>query len=522
MKETYKVFITIVKKMNQKLFKEKSHGNPLFLRGFVFVCCLFACFTVKSTTVQPGQILWRISRSGIDSSYLIGINHEICLNEDSLPPKLKMVLEKSTIGLIELISSENTSQNIMNTAKSRFKLPKGQTLLSYMSDEDALKIFKFIQSYITGYDTKGILVRVLRKQVIGADITAYKDFIHLHPIMIQGIVLIFKIYSSLDEEFKQIMVARLADSVKQSKVMERNCLFNKGQLMDSYLEQKVSCTGKPVHSIETAESQLSDMFSAVDHHFEAEKLKFMVDKFILNGPGQTDAFNEMDIQFRDWNSFTLAEKNSLRSEFMYSYYLGIEMEKTDIKKNISDFLKDRHCSIPPESFLRKYEDQVISFTERYIQYIFNGKTMDEKTEQIFRRLIKEIGLLERKIISSCFPDYMWPDNVKEMTKRQEQLSLTRIKQEMERLFISRDKKLALFITPFLEKGGVIAGVGFGHFIGIIRDLRARGWNVKPIELSRSLKPANCNLSDESDLDLQSILELPTHDDSGLEGVIVDW
>ena len=196
------------------------------------------------------------------------------------------------------------------------------------------------------------------------------------------------------------------------------------------------------------------------------------------------------------------------------------MDTLEFQQKVLDFLKKKKCISLPESSIERYEKQFILFARQYIEYGSSGLRMDEEMEQKFNRLIKEIGALKRNIVSSCFPDYIWPDDIKEIIEKSERFALLNIKQEMESVFISRDKKQALSMIPFLEHGGVFAVVGFGHLNGVIKELQAQGWEVEPIELSRPLEPVDCpsgpSNSENSDL---PPAETPSDDDSSYSNTI---
>ena len=56
---------------------------------------LFILFIAEASSVPKGELFWEINRPGIEPSYIIGSNHAICLNEDSLPPEINTALENS-------------------------------------------------------------------------------------------------------------------------------------------------------------------------------------------------------------------------------------------------------------------------------------------------------------------------------------------------------------------------------------------------------------------------------------------
>ena len=278
--------------------------------------------------VQQGQIFWQISRSGIEPSYLIGAKHDICLNQDSLPPEINAALENSKAGLIELSSNENTNQNQINTLKSQLTFSAGKTLSAYMSEADMRKVFEFIQSYLSEYDKDSFTVE-LWKQGKDVDITSYENFNRLTPVGIQILITQLPIYESFNERQKQSVLAKLTgDFSKEAENREKECL-SEGELMDTYLERRVSCTGKPTHSIETLKSQVSDILSVVDYNFEAEKLIFMVDQLIYKRQKESGTPSEMDTILSEWGQFTSEMERGLQSDVALLHIKNIDLRETN-------------------------------------------------------------------------------------------------------------------------------------------------------------------------------------------------
>ena len=516
MKERYKSFIITLGKKNQNFFTCKDYGKLFSLRAFVFVYCFFSFFTMKTEAVKEVHLLWKISRSGIESSYLIGIKHDLCLNQKSLPPEVNRALEKSKVGLIELNFSELTKEDEGIISGISFKLPEGQTLLSHMSEENVRKVFEVMHTTLSENDKIGYFKEVLKKKK-DIDITSYENFIRLTPFTVYALFRGILSYGTYDEPYKKIMLEDLRNSsIKKEEKVEKavvevaakeKCPLKKGY-MDHYLEKKIFCEGKPVHSIETAESQISDVLSTTDHEFETEQLLLAVDAFILD---RKELTSELDIIVSDFNRYVLEWKGYLVDRVQDRIFQKTEIEASSVpQQRVVRFLENKNCKDFSEASIHQLKEQFVLYAEKYMNYILQKEPMDEEQEQQFIQLTGEINLLKEDIISSCFPDYVWPDSAKKLIKRKVWLNVQALKQEKKKFFISRDKKLALSMIPFLQGGEAFVALGLGHLTGVIGELQEQGWEIEPIELSRLLEPdlesANCKVYDNDNSgDLQPIL-----------------
>ena len=145
----------------------------------------------------------------------------------------------------------------------------------------------------------------------------------------------------------------------------------------------------------------------------------------------------------------------------------------NIKEKILGFLDETQCVSSSETDINQYLNQTIDFMQLFVLEFSKGKQIEEKTEKQFMSLIGESGSSKRKIISSCFPDYVWPENTEELVKKQESFILDSIKRQIDGILLSRDQKMARNMLPYFEKEGVFAAVGFGHLSGVLEELKAQ-------------------------------------------------
>lgn len=370
-----------------------------------------------------------------------------------------------------------------------------------MGKEEAQKVFDFIQSGLLEHDKDSAFTEFW-KQEIGTDITSYEDVDRLKPTVVLNMIHFLSIYSLFDEqEEKTELLAQTKKGFMTGSFTEDgeyDCSSLDSELMDNYLEKSIFCKGKPVHNIETMEGVVSDVLGS-NHYDEAERLSLTVDQLIFERAIPESPLSGMDTIFSEWEQLMLQVEGILLYETMNSYHQGTKMDMSLVPE-ISSFLTERQCSSLPESFINQYEEQLILFPKLFIEYILSGKQVNQETEQKFSQLMRKANALKIDIFSFCFPDYTLPENLEETMKRQERLVFLNLKQIMENLIVSRDKKQALRLIPFLEEGGAFAAVGFAHLSGVIEELRAQGWELKSVKLSRPLERSYCSGPAPDDID----------------------
>ena len=119
-----------------------------------------------------------------------------------------------------------------------------------------------------------------------------------------------------------------------------------------------------------------------------------------------------------------------------------------------------------------------------------GKQIEGEVEWELAKLIKEMGRAIREITSFCFPDYIWPNNGEKMIESEERIQLDILKKTIESIILSRDQKQARSMLPYFEEGGAFSAVGFAHLSGVLKELKAQGYELKLIEFSVPLTEVN--------------------------------
>ena len=496
--------------------------------------CIFlssAFFTSKILAVQSGELFWEIKKPGQTTpNYLMGSKHDVILTESSLPPEVISILEGVRVGLVEIISSERTEEALIEANKSTTKLPDEKTLSLYIGKEKSQNLFSALQSALSRLNEKTVLQFSNEWKELDIDITSYRNFNRLRPafvifILFQSMQLLQnqtvedealadnkfsgKEMSDLDEIKSRITETERefndtpdSPSLEDSFVTENDaiissqtneteedgipdintCLLQK-ELMDTYIEKTLSCMKKPVHSLERTEEQIAAILSMNDDKSQAEMLDLISDNMIAT---LEDRLNETEKTVSDVSSFLMQLQINSGNSIMNSYHQKLEFDtsvlKLSVQKEISDFLNAKGCSSLPEAPISQHTNQMIDLFELTIQALVKGRQIEREEEQEFAHIIREAGNSQRTMISACFPNYTWPENMTERIEKSEKFFLDSLKKQIETLFLSRDQKLAQRMFPYFEEGGVFSVVGFGHLSGVLEELKAQGYEIRNIEL----------------------------------------
>lgn len=510
----------------------------MFFRIFAFIF-----FTVKAAAVQSGNIFWEVKKPGSATpNYLIGTKHDVILNENSLPPEVIAALENTKVGLFEIISNELTEEALIEAVKNNIKLPPGKTLSFYIGQEKAQTIFLAFQSTLSRLNEETLSALSDESKQLGVDITSYSDFNNFKPSfvtrMIDGVVQLLENQTQeklqkAEMDQNQKAGAEIPDLANETGEMEtallteddgerdkssysqelmeadvsdvdsdgtfqigelntqpdmKTCLLHKAT-MDDYIENTLSCMEKPVHSLESVEGQISALSSTNEDRM-ADMLNLHFEKIIALLEGR---FNGTERAVIDVSLLLKQLRMNVQNSVMQSYHQNLQVDsdsfKLNIPKFIADFLTEKQCSVLPEASINQYVDQMIVFSEFYLQAFLKGKPIEGEVEQELKHLISEIGISKRAIISTCFPDYIWPENMGEQIEKGEKFALDSLKKQVESVLISRDQKMTKSMLPYFEEGGVFAAVGFGHLSGVLEEFQAQGYEIRNIEFSTSLREA---------------------------------
>ena len=198
--------------------------------------------------------------------------------------------------------------------------------------------------------------------------------------------------------------------------------------MDAYFEETLSCMGKPVHSLESLETQVSAFSLIVSDEAIAEQLNLSADQIIRTLDGRLSAIEKT---IGEWQIFVNQVQMSLQQMVMRNYHQDIEVDSAilamNIQQTISDFLRAKQCSTLPESSINQYAVQSVNFEKFYSKQFVMGKQIEGEVEREFAKLIKEKSRAIREITSFCFPDYIWPDNLEERIESGERFQLDILK-----------------------------------------------------------------------------------------------
>ena len=483
----------------------------------IFICSFFftAFFSAKALAVQAGALFWEIKKPGkATSSYLIGTKHDVILNEESLPPEVILALESSQVGLFEIISSENTEEAMIEAIKKRIRLPFGETLSLYIGEERAQRLFKSIQSALSRLSEDAVTFLSGDWKMLNVDITSYTDFNQLRPSSVIFMIgqFIQLSQATLEEEADKTVDDDPLDKLEEVPASDgdvdtaqtdetesdsqtalrpdiKTCL-SRSERMDVYIEQTLFCMGNPVYSLESVGSQADALSDGNDDRGVAKMLDINFDIIIDRLEGRISELEEVVFEL---SSHFKQLETRVSNHVINSYHQNIAVDggmlKLSVREEISGVLKQKQCPSVPETFINGYADHIVGLSQLNIQEFVRGKQIEEETKQKFARLMREIGLAQREIISSCFPDYIWPDNLEEQDESVVTFVLDFLQKQIESVLLSRDQKLAHSMLPYFERGKTFAAVGFAHLSGVLEELKAQGYEVSLIELSVPLRPA---------------------------------
>ena len=103
----------------------------MLFRVFVCIFLFSVSFSEKAFSVQSGDMFWEIKKPGATASnYLMGIQHDVILNEDSLPPEILAALEETKTGLLEIVPSEVTEESVIEETKKYINFHPEKLFLS--------------------------------------------------------------------------------------------------------------------------------------------------------------------------------------------------------------------------------------------------------------------------------------------------------------------------------------------------------------------------------------------------------
>ena len=511
------------------------------LNGF-FLLIIF--FTGKVLAVQSGEIFWEIKKPGDNiPNYLMGTQHFMILNEKSLPPEVIDALKNTKVGLFEVISDDRGEEAVKEALKNNIKLPSGKTLSLLIGEEKARKLFSVLQPTLSNLDEDIVspLTNLTNKlKDLGIDVTSYSDFnslklnvliplidqVRLHQEEIDDetngimsfiykavrdfiddhLVSVISSRSQYEEPDTELLETKFSSAESDNKTAQINQLdtsdkpdiqecLQQDRVMDIYIEKTLSCLGKPIYSLESVESQTAAALASISSdEILANLLNTSFDRLIASLEGRLNELeSELEIKIlkvtRYFQSKIFEGQIHLQKSYLQNSLTQATLFQSEYQKNISQFLNAKQCSALSKTSVEQFVDQIVNFSELFTQIFSTGKQIEREIEEKIKLSLKELRNHQRVLISSCFPDYKWPENQAELDQIEEELLLNSIKTQIEALLLSRDQKLAKKMLPYFEQGGIFAAVGFGHLSGVLEEFQAQGYEVKLIEFSTPLKEA---------------------------------
>ena len=456
---------------------------PLFL-SFYTVKVLAA-----QNGVQNGQIFWEIRKLGVKPGYILGLNHSRTLDENSLPPEINTAINNSQIGLIELSAKERTEKKMIEAKQSiGLFLPESETLSSYLGEQKAREVFEFLQDFLLNRDEEGFLVNKIQT-LYGIDVTSYETVNHLTPFFIMQIIqeLFRTQHIPLEQKSKKLekLLAKLnGDSPEQ---VTFDCSLKTGKQMDLFIEKALVCEGKGIYSIETAEIQIRALYFNRNHHEESRNLHALLSAIVQREKGNQ---SEMDIIIEEWGKLFAKIIKRLSKHIANQLFQNIPIDVNPETEQILDFLSEKQCADLPINRVKEYMDLTLQLYQLSFHYTLKATQIEEETaKRNIAPIVEKLYETGTDVFASCFPDYKPAMSKEETMEWRTSAMWNSIQHEREQLINPRDKSQALFLLPYLEEGGVFAAVGAGHLKGVLRELEAKGWQVRAVPLSHPIREA---------------------------------
>ena len=461
------------------------------------------------------QLFHEVKKPGGETAgWLIGVNHAACVERDSFPQEVNQAMDRADIGLIELKISETA-----RAASIPLYLPEGTSLPDLIGEQKTQELFDFIHhNFKEEYIRKAVELKIAEFSIsksFNPDMTLfnfadYSAFIHLSPEAILTVVLLINVYQqsrislthedeakdslkrfySYIEEFnnkqrslREILSRDLVSGNNQERNLFKfmiDCYYNP-KIKEHHIEERFVCSGRPVHSMESVESQATDIKSGFSLLDQAKILVFYFDKL------QSEEVSAQEQSAKqEFGQIINALSNNIMMSASFQYLYGMNMENTLDREfsMLSDFLSENQCLDSSESDVRALVNKIFEFHQFNIEFAINGLEMDQTTEAYYRRQLREQLQLQNNIFTSCFPDYSLTEDSEEQQRREIETRIEMTKKSQHGLLSVRDFKMAQTIISHLEDGKVFAAMGAGHLNGVIRHLETEGLVVEPVRLSQ--------------------------------------
>ena len=454
---------------------------------------------------EDGNIFYEITDETGEGalSFLIGADSrgDICVKRKSLPPEINAVLDKADAAVFETRSSGATAAEILQERHSLTQFPEGGDALDlYIGKERAEKLFDFIQTVFSHDSATDRKMQEILKR-LGYSLSSYSEMLRTTPgAMAEAVSFLIAFSKASDKE------ARL-DAVKNAVADEeeyldhirkedrQNCSsLETGDWMDLYLEKRTLCREKPVYSLETSleERVLTQIALQSNNMRQGQELSRLIDSLPSddgagrgNGAEQpTEAlFTALYFQWQEKVSDVQAQLfDAAETRFT-------EAAAADARRSLLDFFEDNESHILPSCQIQARRE-----TERLVQSSLETsfKALYFQSHRAYMNLepvsqsYDKANSYWRAAFKACFP-FEPPQYILRQEAKLKALRIDLLKRRKAALLDSQDQNTAASLADVLNRERtVVAVTGAGRLPGVIKELRARGYEARPLAMSHDI------------------------------------
>ena len=487
----------------------RSTKNFLFIIAPQARLCLFMALGLLSIilankalalqTEAPSDfdVFYEIKDSkGRALGHILGTNHDVCIDDSSLPVEIKEALDQAVTGLLEAVLPKGVRRKTAFAAMTDHflrvlpKIEGGLSLSFFLGEELTRALFHYFEARFNQYDTDRAL-REAYKKFYGVDVLNYDDFNHLAPRLIIKIDDHISSLASIQDPLERGLIRdKIVGEISRpssidlppflSGPLEGQCPLEKNK-MDDYIKNRLLCSGKSIYPIEkdfgAARRQLPFIsFNALPYVESLSLNAAFLQQQNVDAKLETAAASWINF----WNTQIKRYHLSCFNIFTGGFHQCSQQDKRKLlEETVNDFINScegRELSIDLiQSF---YDLKITEWINFFESLITSGEMPPIPASQ------EEI---QENLFLECFPDQEYNTNIVERK--------TQINRHIERLLyegiFKRDSDMVENMLPFLERGGVFAFVGALHLPGIKRQLESLGFYVLPVPLSSPVTALPC-------------------------------
>ncbi len=451
--------------------------------------------------LAAGEIFYEIRHETGEGapSFLVGSQHNICLKRESLPPEINAVLDKADAAAMEAALEERSFDKISQALRASKLASEEESLDLHIEESKARKMFDIIKAALAN-DESGRLLEIFQKY-FGVSFESFSDALRLSPSGALGALGAAAGFSNAPDKeayfasFESGVKERLSAAEGLAQKDYCSSLEKEGDLMDIYLEKRVSCRKKPVYSLETAQSALSSLLQTPEAQIMiSRQLSDLIDRLSSSGSGSEEPEESARAAlYRQWKLKVNFAAGALEAASFENLYRSKSAEEaiTKARDSLFAFFRANEARAAPlcEPAAAKAVEALIQSMLEYARQshiaIAGGGDIEADREHILR-LYDEARASHKAAFQSCFPFELPPRILKEES-RIRATAWNRVKLSKAAVFDSRDSKLAAALADILNKERTVAAVvGAGHLSGILKELRAHGYEARPIALSHGI------------------------------------